>query len=205
MSDVPSSYNPVQQEALQFNQPVSESSLDSIASLANGIRYIALPVGSVTASILTESQFQAQTASPAPQTWILCDGRDVEGTLFSQVTGLTNVPDMRGLFIRGKNNGRSDGDQNPDGELALGQFSGQRFGAHNHAFNDPGHSHSMNPDFGDAGTNYNSGNNRQAYAASPFGTGAHTATSSTGISIQVQGGNDTAPANLTLNWFIRIN
>ena len=63
----------------------------SIASLANGIRYIALPVGSVTASTLTESQFQAQTASPAPETWILCDGRDVEGTLFSQSYG----PDKR--------------------------------------------------------------------------------------------------------------
>lgn len=205
MSNVPSSYNFVQIEAIQFNQPVSENSLTAIAALANGMRNIALPVGSVVASMLTEAQFQAQTGSPSPATWILCDGRSIAGSLFQSVTGNTNVPDLRGIMIRGKNNGRADGNQNPDGDLPLGSFTSDRFAVHNHNFFDPGHTHAMNPDFGNAGTNYGAGAARQAYAQTPFGTGQVTASSTSGVIVQYQGGNDTAPKNVTLNWFIRIN
>lgn len=205
MSDIPSSFSLVQQESVQFNQPVSENSLGSIGALANALRRTMLPVGSVIPSVLTEAQFQSQNTNPTPETWVLADGRDVSGSSYQLVTGQTTIPDMRGVSVRGKNNGRSDGNQNPDGDLTLGQFTASRFTNHNHGFNDPGHVHSMSPDFGNAGTNYNSGNNRQAYAITPFGTGQQTASSHTNINFVGEGGNDTAPSNVTLNYFIRIN
>jgi hypothetical protein len=43
---------------------------------------------------------------------------------YATVTAVTvaSVPDCRGLVLRGKNNGRSDGDQDPAGDLALGTY-----------------------------------------------------------------------------------
>lgn len=73
-------------------------------------------LGSIKESMLTEAQFQAQHGTG----WVLMDGRDVTGSAYATLTGNTTLPDARGQFLRGKNNGRSDGQQNPDGDMALG-------------------------------------------------------------------------------------
>lgn len=75
-------------------------------------------VGDVRQSMLSEAQFQSENGNE----WILCDGRDVTGSDYASVTGNTVLPDMRGMFVRGKNNGRVDGDENPSGDLALGTY-----------------------------------------------------------------------------------
>jgi hypothetical protein len=70
-------------------------------------------VGDIIHSMLTEEQFILENGGG----WILADGRDVTGSKYATVTGNTTVPDMRGQFLRGKNNGRLDGEENPDGDL----------------------------------------------------------------------------------------
>lgn len=178
MAAVQSSFIPVNEEAINFNRPVSESSLSAIAGLANGLLSIALPVGSIVDSMLTEDQFQLQLGNPSPATWVLADGRDITGTSLNLLTGQTNAPDLRGIFTRGKNNGRVDGNQNPDGNLPLGTFTDDKFESHFHVFRSPqGSGASGSP--GDGGL-------------------AAENTSSTG-------GNETAPKNVTVNKFIRIN
>lgn len=73
-------------------------------------------VGDIIHSMLTEEQFILENGGG----WVLADGRDVTGSKYATVTGNTTVPDMRGQFLRGKNNTRSDGQENPDGDVALG-------------------------------------------------------------------------------------
>jgi hypothetical protein len=84
----------------------------------NNVENNAWKIGDIKQSFLTEAQFQDEHDS----TWILCDGRNIEGTDLATVTGWTTVPDARGQFLRGKNNGRSDGNQDPAGERTLGNF-----------------------------------------------------------------------------------
>jgi hypothetical protein len=79
-------------------------------------------LGEIRSSLLTEAQFQAETDS----TWVLCDGRSVIGSDYQILTGNNSIPDARGVFLRGKNNGRVDGNQNPDGDSALGAFQADR-------------------------------------------------------------------------------
>lgn len=143
MSDIPASGSKVQQESVQFNNPTSEASQSAIGALANYGREILPPVGSIIASMLDEATFQGQTTNPSPERWVLADGRDVTGSAYQALTSQTNIPDLRGNFIRGKNNGRSDGKQNPDGDLGLGAYTASKFQAHNHGYTDPGHNHGI--------------------------------------------------------------
>ena len=113
---------------------------------------------------------------------------------YQTVTGNSTIPDLRGIFIRGSNNGgsaagtRADGNQNPDGTLSPGTFTAYKTGAHVHDLK-----------------NYVDGAQAQfggyvvvAQSASSPALGT-TANTGTGI------GNETAPSNVTINYFIRIN
>lgn len=78
------------------------------------------PVGTYRQSHLDLATFNAETAG----TWVLADGQDVTGSDFEALTGQPNVPDARGQFLRSKNNGRSDGNEDPDGERIAGALQG---------------------------------------------------------------------------------
>lgn len=157
----------------------------------------ALPVGTVVYSMLNASTFSSQ--QPAGQTWILADGRSIAGLnlAFENLTQSSTIPNLLGVFVRGKNNGRSDGNQNPDGDLALGQFTADRFQNHDHGGG--AHTHSTSTQNG---------------AAVQFGglivripgTGTFGSdTTSSGAIINAQGGPETSPKSVTLNPFIRVN
>lgn len=133
-----------------------------------------LPVGSVIHSMLTESQFQAQAGSG----WVLADGRSVTSTAYATITGSSTIPDMRSSFLRGKDNAKG---LNPDGDLALGTYTSDKYLAHTHT-----------------------------YAANNTGGGATALATGTTVTAQLQntgpsGGNETAPKSITVNIFIRIN
>lgn len=183
MADVPGSFNPIAQPSVVYNKPVSEASIQAMASSINGLLTILLPVGSIIDSMLTEPQFQAQIGNPSPATWVLADGRSAAGTGYNSVTGEANIPDLRGIFRRGKNGTRSDGNQNPDGNLALGTFTDDKFESHSHVTPLP-------LTKGDAAAGVNI-----IYRELNLTT---TVTSDTGS-------NETAPKNVTVNTFIRLN
>lgn len=217
MSAVAPSENLVQQEAIQFNGPVSEASATSIAALANAMREIMLPVGSIIYSMLTEAQFQAQNTSPSPERWILADGSSVVGSKYATVTGNSTVPDLRGVMVRGKNGARGAGTGNPDGDLALGTYTADRNKSHTHT--DAGHTHGVTQTAhahtigaGIFGMSGGSGAILSAADANPDTALYDTRTSNATISINTgnasinaDGGVDAAPRNVTLNCFIRIN
>lgn len=202
MAAIPGSFNYIQQPSLQYNKPVSEASLAAVGSSINGLLSILMPVGSFIDSMLTEAQFQTEIGNPSPATWVLADGRSAVGTGYGDVTGNMTIPDLRGIMRRAKNDGRSDGKENPDGDLALGTYTASRNAAHSHGVTDPGHIHSVN-----LGKNGNdSSTNSPPYGSKDGVTGSYNVDSNvTGISIVSQGGGDAAPANITMNTFIRIN
>jgi hypothetical protein len=137
------------------------------------------PIGMIVQSMLTEVQFQSLNGN----SWVLANGRDISGSRYASITGSATIPDLRGVVLRGKNNGRSDGNQNPDGDLALGQYQGDANGSHDHAraLVSIGGGSSQGPAFGGNGN---------------FGYGNTTVAT---------GGNETRARNITVNTFIKIN
>ena len=96
---------------------------DSISEISGTSNKDQGKVGDVIHSMLTEEQFIAENGAG----WVLADGRDVTGSKYDTLIlgGLGgNIPDMRGQFLRGKNNTRSDGQENPDGDVAVGTQTG---------------------------------------------------------------------------------
>ncbi len=138
-------------------------------------------IGAIKNSMLTEVQFQAQNGSG----WVLCDGRDVTGSDYDTLTGNTTLPDARGQFLRGKSHGRSDGQENPDGDSALGTAQTDAFDSHSHTLTGV-----QSP--------LTAGNRNVlgSFASGP----ANSAESTTS-----DGGNETRPKNITINIFIKIN
>lgn len=138
------------------------------------------PVGAYLTADVTEAQFQSQMGSG----WVLCDGRSVVGSSYETLTGNANIPDARGMVLRGKNEGRTDGNENPDGEIALGTYQADQFESHNHTFPIAVAEQSVITQTYDG----NSG-------PTPDSTGSTNYT----------GGNETRMKNITVNHFIRIN
>lgn len=81
-------------------------------------------LGCVEQSVLTEAQFQNVNGS----NWVLCDGRNIVGSKLAQLTGISNAPDLRGEFLRGKNFGKFTDVE----EAALGDSKGDTVGPHQH-------------------------------------------------------------------------
>ena len=94
-----------------------------------------LPVGTVIASFLTWTEFQAVTKNndlnPSNKSlwssryskWAPADGREVPNSGFTRATNAAAVPDLRGRFIRGLN--RLDGER-PSIDAAAGDSAGER-------------------------------------------------------------------------------
>lgn len=133
-------------------------------------------IGEIRMAYLTQSQFQSEMGPG----WVSADGRNVSGSSYATLTGASNIPDLRGVFLRGKDNGRGI---NPDGDLALGSYQGDSLESHNHIV--------------------------RVTAGSNGGSIPSTATSTTAYqqpySTNASGGNETRPNCSTINYFIRIN
>ena len=136
-------------------------------------------VGDIIHSMLTEEHFIAENGAG----WVLADGRTAGTSKYATLIG-ANVPDMRGQFLRGKNNGRIDGKQNPDGDVAVGIYTADKFKSHDHE---------IFPEL--AGSSAQSGSFIQAAA-----NDANYGSNGTGF----RGDNETAPKNITVNIFIKI-
>jgi len=142
-----------------------------------------LPVGTIIHSMLTTTQF----ASEYGTNWVLADGRSVTGTLYASITGNSTIPDMRGAFLRAKGS-----TYNPDGDLAVGTYTADKFNSHDHP--------------GVELTGYVSGS-PTGYPINYDGYKSHINSTTVGgnVGVAPQGGNETAPRSITVNIFIRIN
>lgn len=167
------------------------------------------PIGMIVPSMLTETQFQAINGT----SWVLAAGQSVAGSVYATVTGNAAAPDLRGMTLRGKNNGRADGSQDPGGERNLGDFQNHAFQTHGHSAtsSDSGHSHREFGRYsGAVGGTY--GLTAFAAAGTPLvDSGDNTGNSNANITTTVNAPNsgntdtETRMRNVAVNYFIKIN
>jgi hypothetical protein len=169
-----------QKDTLQFiGGRVSEDTLNQRTVVDVGV------IGEVKHSMLTEAQMQTLYGNG----WIIADGRSVAGSLYETITGFSTVPDMRGLFLRGKNNGRSDGNEDSAGERALGDLQQDSFEAHGHRV--------MNGIGGDA---------TDPLTATNGFAGMNARTNYVDFDlVEDTGGAETQPRNIAVNIFIKVS
>jgi hypothetical protein len=91
---------------------------------------------------------------------------------------------MRGRFLRGK------GTNNPDGDLALGTYTADKLGSHQHTI------------YADL---TGGGGSSASSVIGDAQIGAGTTTYESSGNILASGSNETAPKSITVNIFIRIN
>jgi microcystin-dependent protein len=154
-----------------------------------------------------------------PQGWIICDGRELDNTdpryqpLFNAIGyswGTSNnankfkVPFTLGMFLRGTSNGYPHGDPdrnirtpiNPGGNGGdnVGSFQTDVFSSHNHGGGNHGHSWQGASTIDTWGGNVVVGGNGIGVKSTP----------SSGIIISTQGGNETRPKNVSVNYIIKL-
>lgn len=128
MSDVPASPKKIQQEEVKYKSGVSEATLFKMAGSMNYLLQAFFPVGTILMSMLDEATFNAQIGTVTGN-WKLCNGQTCVGSAYETLTSNGAVPDLRGRYPRGKDNGAG---LTPEGELATGTTLGDEFASHNH-------------------------------------------------------------------------
>jgi len=146
-------------------------------------------VGDIKQSILTEAQFQTIHGSQ----WVLCDGRSVVGSTYEAITSNSSIPDARGLFLRGKNNGRDAAEGNVSGEVDEGTEQTDSMQGHQHLANAWTNSGGA---YGGVGPTYGGGANSHGLPTINYldgGSGTPRISS------------ETRPKNITVNYFVKID
>ena len=142
-------------------------------------------LGCIVASVLTEDDFKKANGDG----WALCEGQSIAGSKLAEATGETTAPDLRGVFLRGKNDGRFPSG-NKAGDVAehdLGAYSPDTVGPHQHKIMIGGEA---------------------PLPAGPALTAAWSAHSSTQEDRLVRpydGATETQPKNVTVNYYCKIN
>ena len=166
--------------------------VNNLQEQTSTLRLVTIPVGSIIPSSLNPVEFAREAGDPSTfdlnkSKWTLADGKSVSGTHYAELSGNAPVPDLRGVFLRGKNNGRADGHGNPQ-ELNLGDFQDDQFQDHVHEINRGG----------------NTANGTEVYAF-PANTNSGIAREPTNYITQGKHGDETRPRNITVNYYVRIN
>ena len=137
-------------------------------------------------------------ASSAPDGYLKADGSAVSRTTYSDLfaaisttygsgNGSTtfNLPDLRGEFVRGLDDGRG-----VDTDRALGSAQTDQNKQHNHSVTDPGHNHQVFNQILGAGSSVGGGGSNTV--------NNNTGNRTTGISIGNDGGTEARPRNIAL-------
>jgi len=148
-----------------------------------------------------------------PGGWLLCDGSEVSrdeyprlfaaiGTAHGGEDGATtfNLPDYRGMFLRGVDNGAGN---DPDGEdRSVGSVQDHAVGSHGHDIDDPGHFHNILVSYssaaGGSSGHFRGARNSNEEATESDVTGI-TVTTPTGAIVSTE----TRPVNSAVNYMIK--
>ena len=162
--------------------------------------------------------------------WLLCNGAALSSEKFKDLWNAIknshgngkgspssapdtdfNLPDYRGLFLRGVSGPRKDSYADPDREKrepprdngtgnsknSVGSIQSDELKTHDHSIDDPGHSHEVRCTDND--------NQGAIGSANPDGDTRtfHTESGPTNIKINSKGGNETRPKNTYVHYIIR--
>ncbi len=178
-------------------QPISTvSGLQAAIDAIHNALAINSPTGSIT----------IWATETAPAGYLICNGAAVSRTTYAGLfavlggyygagNGSTtfNIPDLRGLFVRGKDNGRG-----LDPNRLLGSYQDSDNKSHAHGVYDPGHYHGGVQN-GTASTGRSTATD-QPPAVYSYG---NTGWAATNIGIYASGGDESRPRNVALNYIIK--
>jgi len=139
-------------------------------------------LGDVVASMLDERSFRETHGAG----WVLADGRDVSGSAYERLTGRKTTPDLRGVFLRGKNYRRDFASGNEEGDLPLGQYQSDEFKHHDH-------------DLDPAPQSYSAPEQRQYDLTPTANLMGHVSKT------KERGGKETRPRSVTVSFFIKVD
>lgn len=207
-------------------QPLTKEELDS------NFNYLQNEITSLSMQTSVPPGTVVAYAGPVPPSgWLLCDGHPVSRTTYTNLfmaigtasgsgDGATtfNLPDYRGQFLRGVDNGAGrDPDATSRGAAAaggnvgdaVGSVESQAFASHTHIISDPGHAHGAS--LGGYDVEVSSTNDGNCISGLQSGgafvplvcetNGTHSAT--TGITNQNSGGSETRPTNAGVVYLIK--
>ncbi|MBN1306446.1 MAG: hypothetical protein JXA18_00915 [Chitinispirillaceae bacterium] len=157
---------------------VTQSLSDSMVKIKNTVH---LPIGTIIGSMLNPEKFRQ--FFPGDSTlWILADSSTASAEFFA-ATGKSNIPDLRGVFLRGINSDRSGTLSDPDGEREAGSSQADAFKSHNHS----------RMQFVSGATNSGT------WGVLDNTDRGHSTTSSSST-----GGAETRPRNVAVYWYIKV-
>ena len=156
----------------------------SAATVAQPQANILAPPGSV----------MAYMGTTAPTGWLLCDGSAILRTQYAALFAVLgtasgagdgsttfNLPDMRGVFLRGVDGGRG---MDQDGvNRTVGSYQADMFAAHSHSFS--------------------WGNGGISGGASPYQVPSYNAGYNNTFTTSATGGTETRPKNVDVNYIIK--
>ena len=187
----------IQASSINSNFSTIYSHSNQLSDNLSTLQQITPPVGSIVPSMLNENQFKAQVGDPSTfssssSKWTLADGRAISGSTYSTVASQPNAPDLRGMFLRGLNAGRSDGNQDPEGgSRTIGNYQADQVRSHNH--NNGSFDRLM------------IANGLYTTNGAVDNTGPPEVNLFTSATINAFGGTETRPRNIAVNYYIRIN
>ena len=200
----------VEDEAATYSWSTARATWVKIAAAQTGANVNAASlyqVGDIKQSILNETQFRTMLGAAEADKWALADGRNVASSDYHTLTGNTNVPDLRGSFLRmaGQNathltwNGGPLGAYQEDNTAhPKSRFTGtaNANGSHHHDYT--------------SGWGSKSGIRSSDWGPGQIGwTAVKSPTESGGLhshSVSITGGGDaeTRPKNYGVNFFIKV-
>lgn len=160
--DLQESTNQAKTDIIQLSRSISKGSL-----------------GNVEYSVLNEEKFRELNGKE----WVLMDGRNIAKSKLCKFSGLCDVPDARGVFVRGMNEKRQGKLGDPDGDRVVGEYQQDSFKSHHHQY-------------------VNSGVWGRSWRGSS--EGPKTAYEQAGNTNNT-GGTETRPRNIALYTYIKIN
>lgn len=90
-----------------------------------------LMLGNVQYSVLEPIAFRKANGDQ----WVEMDGRNIAGSDLEQLTGMTTIPDARGVFLRTMNGGQNPGVGDTEGDSrTIGKYQGDTIIQHTHNF-----------------------------------------------------------------------
>lgn len=157
----------------------------------------------VTIDITPPGQIGWFARNTPPTGWLEANGQAIDrsnfknlfdaiGTTFGAGNGVTtfNIPDLRGEFVRGWDNGRG-----VDENRGFGTSQDSENKSHTHEIDDPGHTHSFKIN---AESNGNNSNYWFGGAEYPVPTNFNVGSATTGISVKSTGGSEARPRNVAM-------
>ena len=97
------------------------------------LKRLRLPIGTIVPSMLDPNEFAEAVGDPNRTTWVLADGNDITDSQYGKLSKKKNTPDLRGMFLRGVNEGRKDGKQDSKATRTAGDYQADALQQHGHA------------------------------------------------------------------------